>query len=102
MELGKQELETLKLMWHRWLKRDVTWAAEIVVKQGGILVENEFEFLRDDWLEKFETWMYPYVERLKDTEYITIEDAQDINAWAYGLMDVVLDAIHGMEVEKDG
>jgi hypothetical protein len=89
-------------MWHRWLKSDIVWAAEIITKQGGVQSDDEFAFLKNDWNEKWETWMYPYVERLWKTEHITKEEAFEFNDWAYGLMEVALDAIHNMEVENNG
>ncbi len=102
MALGKDELETLRMMWHRWLKSDIDWAAEIITEQGGVQSDEEFMFLKGDWIEKWETWMYPYIERLWKTEHITEKEAWEFNDWAYDLMQIALDAIHNMEVEKDG
>lgn len=100
--LGEQEMETLRMMWQRWLKSDCDWAARIIVEQGGIKEETEFDFMLLDWKEKFETWMYPYVERLWKTEHITKEEAYDFNEWAYHMMTLALQALYALEVKSDG
>lgn len=100
--LGLGELGTLRQIWNRWLRSDCNWAAEIIVKQGGVQSEDEFDFLLSDWKEKFETWLYPYVERLWKTDHLTKEEAYEFSDWAYTRMDVALKALYLMEVEGNG
>jgi hypothetical protein len=100
-DMGLDELNTLKEMWKRWLHRDVVWAAEVVVAQGGQThKEDEWAFLEGEWKEDFYMWMYPYVRRLYETEYITEDDAGEFVGFAYTLMDTALDAIRLLEVPE--
>ena len=100
-EMGLDELKTLREMWKRWLQRDVMWAAEVVVKQGGQTHElDEWTFLEEDWKEEFHEMMYPYVRRLYETEYITEQDAGEFVSFAHILMDTALDAIRLLEVPE--
>jgi hypothetical protein len=100
-ELGIDELETLKGMWKRWLQRDVMWAAEVVVAQGGQLEDGEWEFLEEEWKENFYTWMYPYLKRLFETEHITEEQGGEFVSFAYIMMQLSIDAICKLEVTNE-
>jgi hypothetical protein len=102
MTPGEQEMVTLRQIWQRWLKSDCDWAAKIIVEQGGVKEEDEFDFLLEDWREKFETWLYPYVERLWKTEHITPEEACEFAGWASWMMGLALTALHTLEVTTDG
>lgn len=97
-EMGLDELSTLREMWKRWLQRDIIWAAEVVIKQGGQTHDGEWDYLVEDWKDNFHEWMYPYVKRMYETEYITENDASGFTAFAYSLMDTALDAIRLLEV----
>jgi hypothetical protein len=100
-EMGLDELKTLKEIWKRWLHRDIIFAAEVVVKQGGQSHDGEWEFLREEWLEKFYEWMYPYVKRLYETEHITENEAGEFTSFAYAIIETALDAIRLLEVPDD-
>jgi len=97
-EMGVDELKTLKGMWKRWLHRDIIFASEVVIKQGGQSHDGEWDFLMEEWKENFYIWMYPYVKRLYETEYITEQEAGEFVSFAYTLMDTALDAIRLLEV----
>lgn len=97
-EHGLDELETLKGMWKRWLQRDVMWAAEVVVAQGGQLEDGEWNFLEEDWKENFHLWMYPYLRRLYETEHVTEQQAGEFVSYVYIMMQLSIDAIRKLEV----
>jgi hypothetical protein len=97
-ELGLDELKVLREMWKRWLQRDIIWAAEEVIKQGGQSHDGEWDYLVGEWKENFYAWMYPYVRRMYETEYITEDEAGEFVGFAYSLMDTALDAIRLLEV----
>lgn len=97
-EMGLDELATLREMWKRWLQRDIMFASEVVIKQGGQSHDGEWEFLREEWIENFYQWMYPYVRRMYETEYITEDEAGEFASFAYALVETALDAIRLLEV----
>lgn len=99
-ELGQDELVTLRAMWARWLQRDILWASEVITQ--GKELGGDWDFLIDEWKEKFHEWLYPYLKRLYETEYLTEQEIGEFGTWAYGLMPTALDAIKKLEVEDNG
>ena len=96
----KKEMETLSIMWARWLKSDFDWALRTIIKEGKPVEEGEWDFLRSDWMEKFEHWMYPLIQRLKETKYITDEEVREFVNKVYALMDTTLELIYKLEVNS--
>ena len=101
LELGESELEVLKNIFSRWLKSDFDWAVGILINEGSSGEEDEWDFLRTDWVDKYETWLYPYIMRLRDTEHITKEQTRFFNNWAYDQMALMLEALYSLEVRED-
>lgn len=101
-EYGAQELEVLKMMFERWMKSDITWAAGYIQEHGNTGEEGEWDFVREDWVEKFGQWIRPYLNRLEETEYITRQDWIDYNDWAYETMDIMLAVLYKLGEENDG
>lgn len=94
----KKEMETLSEMWGRWLKSDYTWAVELIIKTGKNAEEGEWDFLRGDWIEKFNDWMLPYVTRMGDIGYLTDKEIGAFVEKAFALMNITLELIYKLEV----
>lgn len=101
LKLGDSELEVLRGIFSRWLKSDFDWAVDIIIKQGRTGAEDEWDFMRIDWIGKYEEWLYPYLMRLYQTEYITGEQRREFNDWAYDQIALMLDALYNLEVRNE-
>jgi hypothetical protein len=93
-DIGKEELNTLSMMFERWLKSDFDWAVKILVEEGSSGEEDEWDFLRREWIDKLENWIGPFVRRLEVTEYITEGDVRDFGLKAVELIDLMLEALY--------
>lgn len=98
LEHGASELDVLRGIFSRWLKSDFDWAVNNIIQQGRSGEEDEWDFMRLDWIGKYEEWLYPYVMRLFQTEYITGEQRREFNDWAYEQMALMLTALYNLEV----
>lgn len=101
LEMGVNELETLMNIFSRWLKSDFDWAVGLLINEGSSGEEDEWDFLRIDWIQKYEDWLYPYLMRLHQTEHITDDQKRDFNNWAYDQIFLMLEALYGLEVKDD-
>jgi hypothetical protein len=94
------EMETMFNMFKNWCKSDFNWAANIIKKQGGC-EEGEFDFLRKDLNEKFSHWMYPKLERLYKTKYITEDEAVEFAKKIYDIIDETMMRLYELGDNKD-
>ena len=95
-ELGQAELEVLKDMFERWIKSDVVWAANIIATKGSTGEDDEWDFLRRDWIEKLEVWMAPYLIRLYRTGYITEDELRKFGEEATHTIKTMLEALYAL------
>lgn len=95
---GFLELEVLDMMFQRWLKSDVVWA----LKQNRTYEEDEWDFLKQDWLEKFWDWMYPFVDRLYKTDYISRDTKEGFIGECYYHMNIMLELLYKIGGGSDG
>lgn len=93
-ELGKKELEILGMMFERWIKADFNWALEYINKNGSTGEDEEWDFLRRDWIDKLESWIGPWVRRLYETGYITGEDVDEFGEMAAETITTALNALY--------
>lgn len=100
--MGLEEIEVMRGMFKNWLKSDFDWAIGVVLYQGNTGEEDEWDFLLDDWQEKFWDWMYPYVKRLKHVGYISQDQVGNFTSWAYAEMDLMIQVVRQLEVRVDG
>jgi len=96
LKLGREELETLAMMFKRWVKADFNWAVEVLEKQGSTREEDEWDFLRREWIDKLENWIGPRVRRLFQTEYITESDVRDFGNEAAIVIRIALSALYAL------
>jgi len=100
-KMGQQTLDTLREMFGRWIKSDVIWALDIINRGEATGEEDEWDFLRHDWICKLEEWIAPYMIRLKHTEYITKEDCDNFGEWAATTIEVALAALYALEEKSE-
>jgi hypothetical protein len=93
-QYGQEELETLRHIFERWIKSDVTWAVEYMHTHDILNDGTEWDYLRGEWNEKLNEWINPYVLRLRQTEYITDDDTKAFVEWAYNLMEIMLQVLY--------
>ncbi len=100
---GQLELETLRRMFERWVKSDITWAVNYMHNNTVLKDGEEWDYLHEEWVEKLDEWITPYVKRLVETEYITDEDTGVFGEWAYGLMATMLQVLYklGETIHED-
>lgn len=98
---GKKELETLSMMFERWLKSDFNWALRVVQKEGRTWEEDEWDFLRRDWIDKLESWVGPFVRRLHDTGYITSDELSEFGRNAAENIKIMLEALDKLGVKEN-
>ena len=101
LKLGEDELKVLKDIWLRWLKSDFDWAVNYTLQYGRNNEEDEWDFLRREWIGKYDEWLYPYIYRLYRTEHITQEQKDDFSAWADNEMMIKLEALYSLEVTHE-
>lgn len=99
---GADELDTLRQIYERWLKSDIDWAVEELHTNGSSGNEDEWEFLRGDWLEKWEQWLKPYVNRLHETEHLTDEQVREFIAWIYDTIEIMMAVLYKLGETLDG
>ncbi len=98
-EMGRKELDVLRGMFRVWLESDFRWALEIVIAGEATGENDEWDFLWEEWVEKFENWMVPYVLRLRDTEHTTTKDLNGFGTEMYNNMKLMLSAIYALSEE---
>jgi hypothetical protein len=96
LEIGCKELDMLRGMFRAWLKSDFNWAVEIVTTKGTTGEDDEWDFLLDDWREKFTDWLGPYLLRIRDTKYATEKEIGAFGAEMFGNMKIMLEAIYAL------
>lgn len=94
LKQGKKELGTLQMMFSRWLKSDVDWAIGIIATKGATGEDDEWDFLRREWIDKLENWVGPFVRRLWDTEYITEKQVRNFGVNAAHTIQIMLHALY--------
>ena len=104
-DMGAVALDELRVMFKAWLRRDFIWVTELMAKGDITGEEDEWDFLWSEWVGKFEDWMFPWVGRLRDTKFITAEEAVKFGEEAYNNMRGMLNAIYvlsgGVNNEQD-
>ena len=100
--MGRDELQTLKQIFERWMKSDISWAIDYIRSYGSTHEEDEWDFLREDWLEKFSQWIRPYLNRLEETQYITRDDWVEYCDWAYVTIEIMMQVLYKLGEETDG
>ncbi len=102
IEIGRKALNELRGMFRAWLKSDFVWAVEVVTAKGTTGEDDEWDFLLDDWREKFTDWLGPYLLRLRETEYATEKEIGAFGEEMLGNMKIMLEAIYALsEDTKD-
>jgi len=95
-KLGTKELEILDMMFKRWVRADFNWALSIIEKQGSSGEDDEWDFLRREWIDKLESWMGPWVSRLRKMNYITDEDVSNFGSEAAETINMMLAALYAL------
>ena len=101
LKKGKKELDTLMMMFKRWVKSDVDWAAGIIATQGTTGEEDEWDFMRREWIDKLESWVGPFVRRLRETEYITDRQVEQFGGEAARTIALFLNALYKLSEKKE-
>lgn len=102
IEIGRKALDEFRGMFKAWLKSDFHWAVGIVARKGATGEDGEWDFLFDDWREKFTNWLGPYLIRLRETGYATEEELGAFGEEMFGNMKIMLEAIYALsEDTKD-
>lgn len=91
----QREVETLKGMVLAWKRSYLGWAPS---DGGG-------EFLAQEFLEEIESYVYPYVRRMSECDYLSGPEAKEFLDFCYNQVEVLRDALReaeGKELHKRG
>ena len=84
-ELGKEELRMLKMMVSNWKRGYLTW-----------LTPGDNEYVFESFMEDVLQHLSPYVERLLETKYWTLEDGGELTGHVLEELEKLKEAADGL------
>ncbi len=85
----QREVETLKGMVLAWKREYLGWAPP---DGGG-------EFLAQEFLEEIDSYVYPYVRRMYECNYLSGSEAKEFLDFCYNQVEVLRDALREAEAK---
>jgi len=87
----RKELDVLKGMLNNWKTGFLSWASP----------DGDNDYVLLEFTEEIQTNLYPYVRRLHETKYITVEEAKEFMIYCYGQVEVLRDQLREVETNSD-
>ena len=91
------ELRKLALMVDNWKQSYLLLVDEYWVPDDTI---DEWEFVCNELISEVESVMYPYIQRMRDCEYITQKEVQAFAAEAHGVLVTLKEEVAALSVQK--
>jgi len=86
----RKELETLKGMLHNWKRGFLSWASP----------EGDNDHVLLEFTEEIQMHLYPYVNRLYESNHLSDSEAREFLDYCYGQVDDLRDQLRKVETKQ--
>ncbi len=86
----RQELDTLKQMMHNWKSGFLSWASP----------DGDNDYVLLEFTEEIQEQVYPYVTRLRETEYLSDLEAKEFLDYCHSQVEDLRDQLRQVETDQ--